>query len=106
MGRDSLGDFEQLVLLACLHLGDEAYVVPIVQEIEHRTGRRATHGHVYVALRRLEDKGLVVSRLGAPTRERGGRPKRYFRVKPKGISRLRDARDALRSMWKGLHAEL
>jgi DNA-binding PadR family transcriptional regulator len=104
MGRDSLGEFEQLVLLACIRLGDEAYVVPIVQEIEERTGRRVTHGHVYVALRRLEEKGLVTSRLGAATPERGGRPKRFFRVRPRARKLLEGARDALSAMWQGLEA--
>ncbi|MFW6198482.1 MAG: PadR family transcriptional regulator [Acidobacteriota bacterium] len=102
MSRDTLGEFEQLVLLAALRLGDEAYTVPIIDEIERRTGRTPTHAAVYVAMRRLEDKGLVRSEKGAPTSERGGRAKRYFRVEPRAVELLREQRDALLSMWEGL----
>jgi DNA-binding PadR family transcriptional regulator len=64
-----------------------------------------SHAAVYIALRRLEAKGLVSSRLGNPTRERGGRAKRYYQVVPATLPRLRDSRDALLSMWEGLEAE-
>lgn len=102
MGRETLGEFEQLVLLACLQLGDEAYTVSIVDEIARRAGREASHSAVYVALRRLEEKGLVGSRLGDSTPERGGRPKRFFRAEPEALPALREARDRLLSMWEGL----
>lgn len=102
MGRDSLGEFEQLVLLACLRLGDDAYTVSIVDEIARRTGRDPSHSAVYVALRRLEDKELVRSALGESTPERGGRPKRFFHVEPEALPALREARDTLLSMWEGL----
>lgn len=102
MGRDSLGEFEQLVLLAVARLGEHAYVVPILEEIAARTGREASHAAVYVALRRLEAKDLVASRLGEPTSERGGRAKRFFSLEPDAIARLRESRDALLSMWDGV----
>lgn len=102
MPKDSLGEFEQLVLLACLQLGDEAYAVSIIEEIAERTGRSASHAAVYVALRRLERKALVRSELGEPTSTRGGRAKRYFTVTPEAMPLLRDARDRLLAMWKGL----
>lgn len=102
MGRDSLGEFEQLVLLACLRLGASAYTVSVVDEIGRRTGRETSHASVYVALRRMEKKGLVRSELGEATPERGGRPKRFFRVLPEALPQLRDARDALLAMWDGL----
>lgn len=102
MARNTLGEFEQLVLLACLHLRQDAYAVSIIDEIEARTGRKASHGHVYVALRRLEHRGLVSSRLADPTPERGGRSKRYFQVEPKALDLLRESRDALGRMWSGL----
>lgn len=105
MSRETLGEFEQLVLLAALRLGDEAYTVPIIDEIEERTGRAPTHAAVYVAMRRLEDKGLVESEKGDPTPERGGRAKRYFRVQPQAVELLREHRDALLSMWEGLEEE-
>lgn len=102
MSRESLGEFEQLVLLACLRLGARAYTVPIIEELEERAGRSVAHASVYVALKRLEKKGLVRSELGSPTPERGGRAKRYFSVKPHAIPLLRESRDALLRMWAGL----
>lgn len=102
MGRESLGEFEQMVLLACLHLESKAYAVPIIEEIEKRTGRSASHAAVYIALRRLEKKGLVDSSLADPTPERGGRAKRFFRVAPQAVDLLRESREALLAMWKGL----
>ena len=75
-----LGEFELMVLLALMRLGDDAYGVPISLEIEQRTGREVALGSVYAALDRMEEKGLVASRVGDPTAERGGRAKRYFRV--------------------------
>lgn len=103
MGRsESLGEFEQLVVLAIAQLGDEAYTVPVIDEIEARTGRQVSHASVYVALRRLEKKGLVASRMSAPTRERGGRSRRYFRVEPEALRLVREQRDALLAMWEGL----
>ena len=104
MARVSLGEFEQIVLLAVLGLGREAYVVPIVDAIDERTGRRSSHAAVYVALTRLERKRFVASRLGEATAERGGRPKRYFRVLPRALPLLRDSRDSLLAMWEGIEA--
>ncbi len=102
MSRESLGEFEQLVLLACLHLEDGAYAVPIIRELEDRAGRSPTHAAIYVTLRRLEKKGLVTSTLADPTPERGGRAKRYFTVQPEAVQLLRESRDALLNMWRGL----
>lgn len=106
MSRESIGEFEQLVLLAILRLGDGAYGLPIVEEIRTRTGRSVLRPAVYVALRRLEEKGLVRSRAGQASPERGGRARRYFRVTPDGLGRLQDARSALLSMWDGVTALL
>lgn len=106
MGRESIGEFEQLVLLAILRLGDKAYGIPIVDEIKQQTGRDVLRPAVYVALRRLEEKGLVESWEGEATPERGGRAKRYFRVEPEGLKRLRESRRALLNMWAGLQAVL
>ena len=107
MGRDAtLGEFEQLVLLAILRLGDEAYTVPIIDEIEERTGRQVQHASVYVALRRLEKKGLVRSRMSDPTSTRGGRSRRYFHIEPGALPLLAAQRDALLSMWEGLEARI
>ncbi len=102
MPRRSLGEFEQLVLLAILRVGTEAYAVPIIREIETRAGRKASHAAVHIALRRLEEKELVRSRLGEATPERGGRGKRYYDVLPRAERMLVESRDAFRKMWDGL----
>lgn len=105
MTRRSLGEFEQLVLLAIVRIGEQAYALPIIEEIEGRTSRDVSHAAVYIALKRLEKKGLVTSRLADPSNERGGRAKRYFRVQPEALRRLRESRDDLLSMWDGVEAE-
>lgn len=100
--REHLGELEHIVLLAVLRLGEDAYGVPIRIEIERRTGRSLTVGALYRTLDRLEAKGYVASWFGDSTPERGGRSKRYFRVRPVGIRALRAIRDALAAMWEGL----
>jgi DNA-binding PadR family transcriptional regulator len=105
-GRERLGEFEQIVLLAVLRLGDEAYGVPIRQEIEKRTGRSLTVGALYRTFDRLEDKGYLTSWFSDPTAARGGRAKRYFKVEPPGVRALRESRDALAAMWEGLEARV
>jgi PadR family transcriptional regulator, regulatory protein PadR len=101
-----LGEFEQVVLLAILRLGENSYGVPIRREIESRTGRNLTVGALYSTLERLEDKGYVTSSYGAPTPERGGRARRYFKVKALGLRVLGETRDELASMWEGLEGEV
>ena len=101
-----LGEFEQVVLLAVLRLGDNAYGVTILREIQRQAARPVSRGAVYVTLDRLERKKLVASRLADPTPERGGRAKRYFRVQPAGIAALRDSRRALARLWEGLEPVL
>jgi DNA-binding PadR family transcriptional regulator len=102
MGREHLGELEQIVLLAVIRAGLNAYGVPIRLEIEERTGRSLTVGALYRTLDRLEQKGYVASWFGDPTPERGGRSKRYFKVRPAGLRALRASRDALAAMWDGL----
>jgi DNA-binding PadR family transcriptional regulator len=106
MASDSLGEFEQSLLLAVAHLGPGAYGVTIRQEIESRTGREVAVGAIYTSLRRLELKGYVRSALADPTPERGGRSKRYFTLKAAGAAALRQSRDRLTRMWKGLEPDL
>jgi DNA-binding PadR family transcriptional regulator len=89
-------------MLALMRVGDEAYGVPISREIEQRTGREAALGSVYAALERLEEKGLVTSRLGDPAPERGGRAKRYFKITAQGLRAVRETQKALTSLWRGL----
>lgn len=103
-GREHLGEFEQIVLLAIIRLGDDAYGVPIRLEIEARTGRALTVGALYRTLDRLEDKRYVSSAFSDPTAERGGRSKRYFKVRPLGLRALRTSHDALSAMWEGLES--
>jgi PadR family transcriptional regulator PadR len=100
--REYLGEFEQIVLLALIRLGDNAYGVPIRQHIETRTKRSVSIGALYRALDRMEEKGLVKSWFGEPTPERGGRAKRYFRAEPLGLRALERTRHALAVMWEGL----
>jgi PadR family transcriptional regulator, regulatory protein PadR len=95
-----LGGFELLVLLALIRLGDEAYGVPISEAIEENSGRQVALGSVYITLERLGSKGLVTSRLGEPTPERGGRAKTYFRVTAKGLKEARRAQRTLVNLWK------
>ena len=99
MARDSLGDIEQFVLVALLHLHGESYGVPIMQEIARRTGRPISRPAVYIALRRLEAKSLLTSRFGDPTPERGGRSKRLFKLTKAGARQLRQSREAFVRMW-------
>ena len=102
MSREALGNFELMVVLAILHVGEDAYGVPIAREREESSGKDVLLGSVYAALDRLEDKGLVSSRLGDPTPERGGRAKKYFKVTAKGVREVRDAQRTLVKLWRGL----
>jgi DNA-binding PadR family transcriptional regulator len=97
-----LGEFEQMVLLAALRLEGEVYGVPIVEEIERRTGRSVSPASVYVTLRRMEEKGLVTSWLSEPVAERGGKPRRCVEVTPEGVKLLRTSRRMMESLWSGL----
>lgn len=97
-----LGEFEQLVLLALLRLGTEAYGVAIRDEIERQTGRSVALGAVYTTLLRLENKRMVAARLGEPTPQRGGRRKKYYRALASGRRELAASIEALRSMTRGL----
>jgi DNA-binding PadR family transcriptional regulator len=102
MARTALGDVEHFVLIAIFRLGGESYAVPVMDEIRERAGRDVAKAAVYIALRRLEAKGLVRSRLGEATPERGGRAKRFFRLTARGAAQLRVARAAFVGMWADL----
>jgi PadR family transcriptional regulator PadR len=101
-GRDYLGEFEHIIVLALLRLGDRAYGVSVRQEIEFRTKREVSIGAVYATLDRLTTKGFVTSHLGDPTPERGGRSKRFFGVTAKGVTALQRTQHALHSMTEGV----
>jgi PadR family transcriptional regulator PadR len=98
----SLGEFEQIVLLAILRLGDEAYGVTVREEILRCTGREVSPGALYTTLGRMEDKGIIQSRSGEPTPERGGRAKRFLTVTKLGRAALVEAQRAYQSLLLGL----
>ena|ERR1700679_649507 len=97
------GEFEQVVLLAILRLGDSAYGVSIRTEIESCVDRKISPGALYTTLERLERKGLVAARSGEPTPERGGRAKRFYKVTKEGRGRIIDAQSAFRKLLVGLN---
>ena len=101
-----IGDFEQRILFALVHLGSDAYGVTIRDEIEARTGRAISAGALYTALDRLEKRGLVDSRLGDPTPQRGGKRKRLYTVQPAGERALAEIYESLRLMADGLNSKL
>lgn len=105
MTRTALGDLEHQALIATLRLKGEAYSVSVVQEIEARTGREVAQSAVFIAMRRLEEKGLLESHVDDQT-ETKGRVRRYFELTPAGRGRLREMRQALMSLWDGVTGEL
>lgn len=102
MGNDVLGGFEHQVLLAILRLGSEAYSVPIVLELEQRTGKSVAASQVYVTLRRLEKRGLLSSRFEPPPATEGGRERRVFQLEPPAVDLLRESKRVFASLWDGL----
>jgi PadR family transcriptional regulator len=97
-----LGEFEHLLLLAILRLGDEAFGADIARELEDRAGRTVSRGHLYTSLDRLEGKGLLRWKVASGTAIRDGLPRRIYTVTPAGLAALRASRDVLRRMWRGL----
>jgi DNA-binding PadR family transcriptional regulator len=106
MAEQALGEFEQLVLLAILRVGESAYAVTVADEIGTRTARAVSLGAVYKTLERLEDKGLIASWVGPPTAERGGRRKKHYRVLAAGQRALKQGVADLRRMLAGLEPGL
>lgn len=102
--KKMLGEFEQLVLLGCLRLEERACTPEVMEEIRRRTGRDVSHAAVYIALRRMEKRGLVRSKLGQPSPEPGGRAKRYFTVLPAARQLLEESRRRLLRMWEGVES--
>ena len=102
----ALGDFEQLVLMGVLRLGDAAYGAAIRQEIHARSGRDVSISAVYTTLDRLEAKGFLSSWIGAPTAQRGGRRRKFYALRPAGTEALQQAWRAITAMAAGLEARL
>jgi len=101
---DFLGEFEQLVLLALLRLGDDGYGMAVRREIEARADRDVSIGAVYATLDRLEEKGLVKGRIGEPSEARGGRARKCFTITGAGARALEKSQQAVRHMLEGLPA--
>ena len=106
MRHTFLGEFEQMVLLSIMRLGDDAYGLAIRNELESVAGRKPSSGSLYTTLDRMEKKGLVESTEGESTRERGGRPRRYVRVTVDGKAALARSRSTLLALWDGLERAL
>lgn len=102
MIHEPVGALEQMILLVLVRIGPEAYGVPIVDELGRHTRRPVLRPSVYLALRRLENKGLIQSRLGDPEPRRGGRARRYFVITASGRRALREAQRTMRSLWQGV----
>jgi PadR family transcriptional regulator, regulatory protein PadR len=99
-----LGEFELMILLTIIRLGDEVYGVPLSRELSAIRQSDVSVGSVYAALDRLELRGLIASSLGDPSPERGGRAKRYFRVTDEGLQSIRETRRVLSKLWRSLPA--
>ena len=103
---ESLGSFEQMVLFSVLRLGDGAYGVAIRDALEERTGRAVSSGAIYTALNRLEERGMVSSRVGEPTPGRAGRPRKYYHVEREGARALLDVYSSLQAVAGGVLPDL
>jgi DNA-binding PadR family transcriptional regulator len=106
MKRTYLGEFEEIVLLVVVLLEGEAYGVNITHEIIEQTHRQVRLNQVHAALQRLEDKGMIRSRMGSPTPERGGRRKRIFSVTAYGQQTLRDIQEVRINLWNLLPSSM
>ena len=103
MGKTGvLGSFEELVLLALLHQGEDAYSVTIRRELEARSGAQVSMGAVHATLDRLEEKGLVRSRSGDSATQRRGRPRRFYGLSEQGVNELARTRRIRETMWRGI----
>ena len=103
---ENLGEFEQLVMFAVLRLDDDAYGASVRDELKGRAGRDVSPGAIFTTLERLEGRGLVTSRYGEPTPERGGRRKRYYRLSADGRRALARSLDTVKRMARGLEPKL
>jgi len=102
MKGDRLGEFEEFTLLAVRALGDQTYAVPVQRYVEEATRRPVSMGAIYAALGRLEDKGFVRSVMGEATAQRGGKPKRLFRVTPVGVKTARELHQVRERIWNAI----
>ena len=103
---DHLGEFEQILLFSVLRLGGNAYGLAIREDIEERTGRAVSSGAIYTSLGRLQERGLVSSRVETPEERRVGRPRKYYCLEPEGARALRAAWSRLQAVASGLSSKL
>jgi PadR family transcriptional regulator PadR len=103
---ETLGTFEQAVLLAIVRLREDAYGRGILREVQQRLERDVAAGAIHATLERLEAKGLIRSRLGLGTPIRDGRARRFYRLEPAGVAALNDARAAVNNLWHGIRYPL
>jgi DNA-binding PadR family transcriptional regulator len=106
MSHDYLGEFEQMVLLSVMRLGEDAYGLAVKDELESVAGRSPSSGALYTTLDRMERKGLLKSYAGEASSERGGRPRRYVKLTPQGQEMLSRSRSTLLALWEGLEGAL
>ena len=104
--KDHLGEFEQLALLAALRLGEGAHGAAIQEELERTAGREASISAIYITLTRMESKGWIETWLGAPDEVRGGKARRFYRVREAGVQALNASRSRLLAMWDGVEDAL
>ena len=102
MGKNQLGEFEEVVMLTVAILYGEAYGIAIIEEIEKRINRKVSIGALQTVLRRLEKKGLLESQLGEATKVRGGKRKRFFMVTSSGQKVLREAKEQRLQLWSAI----
>jgi len=100
--RYQIGEFEEIVMLTIGVLNQSAYGVAIKNEIEEKLGRKVSMGALHTGLYRLEEKGLLTSQLGEPTKKRGGKPKRFFKVTAKGQQELKVVMDSRNTLWNSI----
>jgi DNA-binding PadR family transcriptional regulator len=103
---ENLGEFEQLVMFAVLRLDDDAYGASVREELQDRAARDVSPGAIFTTLERLEARGLVTSKYGEPTPERGGRRKRFYRLTAEGRRALARSFDTVKRMARGLEPKL
>jgi DNA-binding PadR family transcriptional regulator len=104
--RNWLGEFEHMVLAAAMRLNGKGWGAALIREIRDETGRTVPSGALSLTLDRLESKGLVRSRMGDSDERRGGRPRRYIEVTPAGVRAVRETREAMLNLWRGLETRL
>ena len=106
MGKYLMGEFEQLVLLAAMRLGAEAYGVSVAKALSEQTGKEVSQAATYLTLKRLEEKGWLEAEDGVPSTARAGREKRTYQITETGLAKIRESRQTLMRMWDEVAEQL